>query len=102
MKTDRLPRPIRAVEGRPPLWRDWRAQTEHLAHLIDPFPIVRQIVDRQHVGARTVDALRAVVEALRDKRDTWRGLEPWQRRELVAAVVRQHAENRTIYREVMC
>lgn len=62
-------------------------------------PIVRQIVDRQHVGDSNRDVIRAVHSALKSegRKKEHREL----RKEMYRDAIKRHDENRGLYTKVM-
>lgn len=63
--------------------------------------IVRQIVNRCHVGESNRYVIRYVVSRLRNKYQTFAALPKEQRRSLMLQAIKAHGENRGLYRDVM-
>ena len=64
-------------------------------------PVIRQIIDRCHVGESNLSVCRYAVSRLEKK---WKTVAEWpveKRRGFLAECIRVHAENRKLYRDVM-
>ena len=64
-------------------------------------PILRQIVDRCHVGQSNRAVIRYVVSRLKKGYATWMILSRSVRRGIMRDAIAMHAENRILYRSVM-
>jgi hypothetical protein len=64
-------------------------------------PIIRQIVNRQHVGTSNRRVIRAVVNGLRRKARTFLAMPKADRRALMEQAIEAHRQNRAEYRWVM-
>lgn len=65
-------------------------------------PIIRQIVARCHVGESNLAVIRYVVSRLKEQRKTFLAMKRQQRRKLIRDTISAHAQNRKLYRAVMC
>ena len=72
---------------------------DHTRYGADGGGIIGQIVGRCHVGQPYVEVLRYVVSRL--KSGAWEKMPRADRRSVVATVVKEHNENRDLYRSVM-
>jgi len=66
-----------------------------------PPPIVRQIVNRCHVGQSHRSVIRYFVSRLKAGYRTWARLPRAERRQWMAWVIQTHESNRALYRQVM-
>lgn len=67
-----------------------------------PIPaIVRQIVNRRHVGDSNRTVIRYFVSRLKQGYATWRTLPRAERKQWLQWIVAAHAENRGLYAYVM-
>ena len=64
-------------------------------------PIVRQIVNRCHVGDSDRQVIRYFISRLKHGYATWRTLTRAERKQWLGWIVATHAENRGLYRDVM-
>jgi len=64
-------------------------------------PIIRQIVNRCHVGETDLTVIRYVVSRLKHKHRTFAAMPKKDRREFMRQVIRVHGENRKLYQHVM-
>jgi hypothetical protein len=64
-------------------------------------PIVRQIVNRQHVGKSYRSVIYAVIGGLKGKRRTFLSLRREDRRKIMRDAIHQHAVNRQQYNDVV-
>jgi len=64
-------------------------------------PIIRQIVDRCHVGDSYTDVARYAISRLKHGKRSYHAMDRANRRELLSQVFEQHARNRELYATVM-
>ena len=64
-------------------------------------PIIRQIVDRLHVGTPRREVFDEVISKLRGGRQTYLAMSREDRRQLLRAAAEVHRENLQLYRDVM-
>lgn len=63
--------------------------------------MIKQVVDRCHVGDTNRQVIRFLISRLRNGYQTWIGMEREKRRLVMQECVRIHHENREVYRSVM-
>ena len=63
--------------------------------------IVRNIVDRCHVGTRYVDVLKYLVSRINGGYKTWKTLTRAQRKEIMRVAFARHRANNKLFRSVM-
>mgnify|MGYP003668284765 CR=1 FL=1 len=64
-------------------------------------PMIRQIVDRCHVGDSHLTVIRYFVSRLKTGHATWLTLDRRTRRDWICQIVARHNENQELYRDVM-
>lgn len=63
--------------------------------------ILRQVVDRCHVGESNLSVIRYAISRLKNKKKTFLSLSKRQRKYFLKAVIERHHENRGLYSFVM-
>ncbi len=63
--------------------------------------MIRMLVGRCHVGESNKRVIRYVISRLKNKETTFWSLPKDQRKSLMQACVKEHAENRKLYNDVM-
>ncbi len=63
--------------------------------------IIRQIVGRCNVGMTNKQVIRYVISRLKHKESTFWSMSKSDRRYLMETAIREHKENRQLYRDVM-
>ena len=63
--------------------------------------MIRMLVGRCHVGESNKRVIRYVISRLKDKETTFWSLSNAQRKGLMQACIKEHAENRQLYNDVM-
>lgn len=63
--------------------------------------ITRQIVDRCHVGESNRGVVTYFISRLKSGHQTWAALPRGYRREVLRFIIRSHAANRGLYRDVV-
>jgi hypothetical protein len=64
-------------------------------------PIIRQIVDRCHVGDSYTEVIHYVISRMANGYQTFAALPRKRRRDLLKAIVKCHKDNRKLYSFVM-
>jgi hypothetical protein len=65
-------------------------------------PIIRQIVNRDcHVGWNNRQVIAHVISRLKRKYATFKAMPPADRKEMMRQCIAQHADNRTLYSNVV-
>jgi len=66
-----------------------------------PPAMVRQIINRCHVGQSNRAVIKYFISRLRNGHTTWRALPREERRQWLRWVISVHRDNRSLYRMVM-
>ena len=63
--------------------------------------IIRQIVGRCNVGMTNKQVIRYVISRLKHKESTFWAMNKQDRKYLIQCAIKEHKENRQLYRDVM-